>query len=130
MAGDEQKKKKAAEVPTGDFDPEQLAPQVSKHGEDITAILKKIETIETSLTPDGFLILLEKMYAKDKDFDGFLSKVFINLMSKDENARKAIHEFIKTDDKSAVMKIIKLGGKGVVWIISLLIAGFIGHLWQ
>ena len=75
-------------------------------------------------------VILEKMYEKDKKFDGFLSKVFVNLMQKDEGAKTAIHDFIKVDDRGALTKMAKVGGGWIAWIISLFIAGFVGHLWK
>ena len=129
---DDASKKKAAETGAGDADPfdlDKLAPKIEKHGEDITAITKRTEAIETILKPAGFLELLETMYKNDKGFDAFLSKVFVHLMEKDGDSRKAIQEFIEKDDRNMLVKIGRVILGKIGWLVSLLAAAYIGHLW-
>lgn len=122
-----EKGKKAAD--TGDFDLDTLAPQVSRHETDLVALSERIKAIETILTPEGFVSFLEKEQMVGKRLDSFLSKVFLYLLTKDEGVKKAITEFMNSCDRSVVWKTLKVFGGFIGWVLSLLLAAYVGHLW-
>lgn len=97
--------------PNGDFTPEQIAPRLNKHDEDIVEVKNRLDFIEGKLsTPQKIADFLEEASRDSKKLDLLISQLFCNMLDKDENVKKSIEIHMEKVDRKASWKLIKKWG--------------------
>ena len=108
-----------------DFDPEALAQTTEQHGKDISGHDERIESLENIFkNPEQFAKAFEAVSSDSKKLDKLFSKLFCDMMEKDEDVKAAVTRTMNRTDRSAVFSTLKKWGgfitAGVIYILGVL----------
>ena len=106
-----------------DFDPEALAQNAEQHGKDISSLVDRVSVLEDTLNkPEQLAATLEVATSDSKKLDRLFSKLFCDLMEKDEAVKEAITQRMKKTDRDSVTSTLKKWG-GLVTGATLFVLG-------
>ena len=112
---------------TKDFNALELS--VQAHGEGITSLGSKVTALENKLnTPELLAKTLEDASKDSKKLDTLFSKLFCDLLKKDENVKICISEHMNEIDR-AFWKRFRGRAGFAAWSIFLVVVSVIGTAW-
>jgi len=114
-----------------DFKPEELTKATEQHGKDISDLTNRVTAIEENLKPANLALTLENACDDSKKMDKLFSKLFCDMMDKDESVKTAVAKRMQTTDRNAVFSIFKkwglLIGGAILYILGILTNAVINH---
>ena len=65
-----------------------------------------------------------------KDFDKIFEKAIINLIKNSSDVKNSFQEFVDGGDRDAFKKLFKRFGAGIIWLVSIVAALYVGYLFR
>lgn len=107
-----------------DFDKDALAQTTEQHGKDISELADRVSVLENTLKPAQLALLLDSAADDSKKLDKLFSRLFCDMMEKDENVKTSIATHIGKVDRSVIKRFWgKIGF--ATWSVVIFILGIV-----
>ncbi len=114
-----------------DFDADALAPSVEQHSKDISDLTIRVDSVEQRLKPEGMAALLEAAVYDSKKLDKLFSRMFCDMLNRDDDVQTAMASHILKTDRAATSVFVKRAGfagwSALIFLLGLLVEALVRH---
>lgn len=123
-----------AKIPNNDFNEQELTITIGKHDEELISVKKRLDSLEEKFKPEKIADIIEEASKDSKKLDKIFSKLFCEMMYKDDDVKKTVSEHIKIADRSIVFSTLKKWGLfatyGILYVLGILTTAMINFFFN